>query len=257
MKEVKIFENADFGTIRTCGSSEQPLFCLADVCKVLGLQTNKVMDRLPEAGWNTIPVRSESSNGVVQNRNMIFINEPNLYKVIFKSRKKEAEAFVDWVTGEVLPTIRKTGRYELTDKAVNGENETKYITQRIMLAKFAMEALRMSESSKLLVTSKICEGYDIPLPEYVKSKGVIKSASELLREHGSALSIHQFNKRMVEKGYLIEMERESKEGGIKKFKSLTDKGLEYGENLVSQYNTKETQPQYYIEKFEKLLYNLK
>lgn len=253
MKEVKIFENADFGTIRTSGSSEQPLFCLADICKVLKLQVQNTKSRLSEDGVCSINL----IDSLGRKQNALFINEQNLYKVIFQSRKKEAEAFVDWVTGEVLPTIRKTGRYELTDKAVNGENETKYITQRIMLAKFAMEALRMSESSKLLITSKICEGYDIPLPEYVKSNGVIKSASELLREHGSALSIHQFNKRMVEKGYLIEMERESKEGGIKKFKSLTDKGLEYGENLVSQYNTKETQPQYYVEKFETLLYNLK
>lgn len=108
MKEsIKIFENAQFGQIRTSvAESGEPLFCLADVCKILDLQTNKVKARLSQKGWCIIP---SLTNGGVQQLN--FITEPNLYKCIFQSRKKEAEQFQDWVCGEVLPSIRKSGGY--------------------------------------------------------------------------------------------------------------------------------------------------
>ena len=107
MKAIKTFENAQFGQIRTSvAGSGEPLFCLADVCKILDLQTNKVKARLSPKGWCIIP---SPTNGGVQQLN--FITEPNLYKCIFQSRKKEAEQFQDWVCGEVLPSIRKSGGY--------------------------------------------------------------------------------------------------------------------------------------------------
>ena len=105
MKEsIKIFENAQFGQIRTSvAENGEPLFCLADVCKALGLeQVSKVKPRLYAKGVHTIPLLT---NGGTQKAN--FITEPNLYKCIFQSRKKEAEQFQDWVCGEVLPSIRK------------------------------------------------------------------------------------------------------------------------------------------------------
>ena len=83
------------------------MFNLADVCKALDLTSPaKVKERLNQKGVNTI--HTPTAGGI---QPMIFINEQNLYKVIFQSRKPEAEAFTDWVTGEVLPAIRKTGKY--------------------------------------------------------------------------------------------------------------------------------------------------
>lgn len=113
MKEsIKIFENAQFGQIRTSVSeSGEPLFCLADVCKALDINggAGNVKSRLSAKGIVTI---NTPTNGGVQQLN--FINEPNLYKCIFQSRKKEAEAFQDWVCNEVLPSIRQTGGYLAT-----------------------------------------------------------------------------------------------------------------------------------------------
>lgn len=110
--QVRVFENARFGQIRTAqGASGEPLFCLADVCKVLGLQTNKVKQRINSRGWNTIPTPTYNQHGAMVMQELNFIDEPNLYRCIFQSRKKEAEQFQDWVCEEVLPAIRKTGGY--------------------------------------------------------------------------------------------------------------------------------------------------
>lgn len=113
--QVRVFENARFGQIRTAqGASGEPLFCLADVCKVLGLQTNKVKQRINSRGWNTIPTPTYNQHGALVMQEMSFIDEPNLYRCIFQSRKEEAEQFQDLVCEEVLPAIRQTGGYIAT-----------------------------------------------------------------------------------------------------------------------------------------------
>lgn len=108
MNELQIFNNPEFGSVRTITKDNEPMFCLADVCKALELeQVSRVKSRLKEDGV---------TNGKVIDRlgreqEATFINESNLYKVIFQSRKPSAERFTDWVTDEVIPSIRKNGGY--------------------------------------------------------------------------------------------------------------------------------------------------
>lgn len=115
MKEsIKIFENAQFGQIRTSvAESGEPLFCLADVCNALDLNggARNVKSRLNQRGVVSINTPTYNQYGALVMQQMNFITEPNLYKCIFQSRKKEAEQFQDWVCGEVLPSIRKSGGY--------------------------------------------------------------------------------------------------------------------------------------------------
>ena len=93
--------------VRTVTENNDPMFCLADVCKVLGISNvGNCKSRLSEKGIRTMDTLT--AGGV---QSMTYISEQNLYKVIFQSRKPEAEAFTDWVTGEVLPSIRKDGGY--------------------------------------------------------------------------------------------------------------------------------------------------
>lgn len=109
--EVRVFENARFGQIRTTqGASGEPLFCLADVCKALGLSNpRKVKTQLSQKG---VTISDTLTNGGIQQLN--FITESNLYRCIFQSRKEEAELFQDWVCEEVLPAIRQSGGYVAT-----------------------------------------------------------------------------------------------------------------------------------------------
>lgn len=110
MNEVKIFEKEEFGKIRTAGTCEEPLFCLADVCRVLEIgNVSDVKNRLKQDGVVLIEV----ADALGRLQNTYFVKEQNLYRVIMRSDKPNAEAFQDWVCGEVLPSIRRTGSYGL------------------------------------------------------------------------------------------------------------------------------------------------
>lgn len=107
MEDLQIFSNSEFGEIRTITKDNEPMFCLADVCRILEIKNvSDCKSRLRQKG---VVTTDTLTNGGKQK--MVFIDESNLYKTIFQSRKDSAERFTDWVTSEVLPSIRKTGSY--------------------------------------------------------------------------------------------------------------------------------------------------
>jgi len=107
MDSIQIFQNDQFGQIRTAGTNDNPLFCLTDVCKILDLASTDVVRRLDDGVVSNHPIID--SLGRTQQAN--FVNEDGLYDVILDSRKPEAKPFRKWVTSEVLPSIRKHGAY--------------------------------------------------------------------------------------------------------------------------------------------------
>lgn len=107
---IQVFNNPQFGEIRTAGNADNPMFCLADVARVLGLKTSKLVQRLSDDVLSKYPISDSLGREQVTN----FINEDGLYDVILDSRKPEARQFRKWVTGDVLPSIRKTGGYIAT-----------------------------------------------------------------------------------------------------------------------------------------------
>ena len=141
MSEITIFSNEQFGDIRTAGTAENPLFCLNDICKVLELdQVSRVKSRLSEAGVTSIKVgvqtgTKKDGTPSIQKMDMTFINEMNLYKVIMRSDKPQAEPFQDWVCGEVLPSIRKNGGYIAAD----GLSDEEIMAKALMVAQKTIE----------------------------------------------------------------------------------------------------------------------
>lgn len=120
MKGIEIFKNDRFGEVRVAGTSENPLFCLVDVCRVLEIKNPRdCKSRLKPEGVVLTDGVSKTTNqyGITteQEVTLTFINEQNLYKVIMRSDKPQAEPFQDWVCGEVLPSIRKHGAYMTND----------------------------------------------------------------------------------------------------------------------------------------------
>nr|DAV20194.1 MAG TPA: hypothetical protein [Caudoviricetes sp.] len=108
MNELQVF-NFQENQVRTQNRNNEIWFCLKDVCSILEIKNHKdVISRLNLKGVDTIDTLTK---GGLQKMN--FINESNLYKVIFQSRKPQAEQFTEWVTSEVLPTLRRTGSYRL------------------------------------------------------------------------------------------------------------------------------------------------
>lgn len=108
------FESTEVRTVTD--DQGEPWFVAADVAAVLGYRETRDMTRIlddDEAAPHIVRVRSE--NGVEQDREMTIISESGLYACILKSRRAEAKRFRKWVTSEVLPALRKTGRYALPD----------------------------------------------------------------------------------------------------------------------------------------------
>ena len=114
--ELKIFEYEN-NQVRTTIKNGEIWFVLKDVCDVLGMNNSKmVAARLEEDEKAKVSQTDLSSNGIQQKRNFTIINEPGLYKVIIRSDKPNAQKFINWVTHDVLPSIRKHGAYITSDK---------------------------------------------------------------------------------------------------------------------------------------------
>ena len=109
MNDLKIFENAEFGEIRTVIVDGEPWFVGKDVAESLGYAkpTDAIRKRIDEEDRGISEM--ETPSGI---QNMVIINESGLYSLIFGSKLESAKRFKHWVTSEVLPSIRKTGTYE-------------------------------------------------------------------------------------------------------------------------------------------------
>ncbi len=103
---VRVFDYATH-SVRIQIVNNEPWFCLRDVCSILSIQ-NQSPERFQMDEKGVTKNVTLTSQGKQQ---LIFINEPNLYRVIFRSNKPEAKVFQNWVFEEVLPAIRKTGAY--------------------------------------------------------------------------------------------------------------------------------------------------
>ena len=94
--------------VRIIVEDGEPLFCASDVCKTLGYSNARDAMRVHCAEKGVVKRDTPTSGGV---QAMAYIDERNLYRLIMRSKLPSAEKFQDWVCGEVLPSIRKTGKY--------------------------------------------------------------------------------------------------------------------------------------------------
>lgn len=108
MSEIQIFNNPDFGEVRTLTINGEPWFVGKDVSTVLGYAkpTDAIRKRVDEEDRGIS--KMETPSGIQE---MVIINESGLYSLIFGSKLESAKKFKHWVTSEVLPQIRKAGAY--------------------------------------------------------------------------------------------------------------------------------------------------
>ena len=145
MRALQIFENAEFGKIRTVVLDGEPWFVGKDVAAALGYTNSRkaLADHVDEEDKNTVTIR----DGIQGNPNMTVINESGVYSLVFSSKLPTAKAFKRWVTSEVLPAIRKTGGYHKPDAAQAKRAD-------------AMDRDSRTRAAKLLL--KIAERVEIP-----------------------------------------------------------------------------------------------
>ena len=111
MNEIQIFQNVEFGAIRTLSNEQgEPMFCAKDVAEALGYSNGRdaVRKHVDGEDKTTVAICDGGSNYKSQ---AIFINESGLYSLILSSKLESAKRFKHWVTSEVLPSIRKQGGY--------------------------------------------------------------------------------------------------------------------------------------------------
>ena len=147
--EVQIFENAEFGTVRTIIKDGEPYFVGKDIAAILGYaaERNAIATHVDEEDKLT---HRFSASG--QNREMVIINESGLYSLILSSKLPAAKKFKRWVTSEVLPSIRKTGSYTAKHAKPDDAMQSKRLE--------VMERNARTRAANLLL--KIAERTNIP-----------------------------------------------------------------------------------------------
>lgn len=179
-----------------------------------------------------------------------FIPENIFYRLAMKAKNETAEKFQAKVADEIIPSIRRTGSYS---------SGCSSIEQGIAVVKFIADDLRVSGASRLFMYENYCKDVGIPtgfLPKYEDNGSREQcSATTLLERNGCDIKTAKFNQLLIAAGYMELRERPTSKGGTKEYKALTDKGLKYGVNLISNKNQKECQPYYYANTFMEL-YNI-
>lgn len=147
MNELMIFNNPEFGEVRTLEEDGKVLFCGSDVAKALGYQNPS---RDIQRHCKAIQERC-TTDSVGRQQDMLFIPESDLYRLVFSSKLPTAEKFTEWVTAEVLPSIRKHGGY------VNGQERLspeELMAKALMVAQKTL-AEREARLSALAVENQI------------------------------------------------------------------------------------------------------
>lgn len=196
MNELILFNSSEFGDVRVIKSAgDEPLFCLADVCKVLALDASQVVKRLSDGVVSIHPI----IDALGREQTAKFVNEDGLYDVILDSRKKKAKMFRKWVTSEVLPSIRKHGAYATPVTIDRMIADPDFAIQLLMNLKEERHKRVEAERQVVALSDKV--SVMAPKAEYYDS--ILASPDSLVvtqiaKDYG--MSPQEFNKRLCALG---------------------------------------------------------
>lgn len=139
MSQVQLFSHPDLGELKATIRNGEPWFLAGDVCRALGIKNsrdavNEIGKKLRTAGIKDVGIADILIQTAGGKQKTTIINEQIFYELVFNSRKQKAVLFRAWVTGEVLPSIRKHGFYRAEGKMIR-KVETDAIKEFIEYAK--------------------------------------------------------------------------------------------------------------------------
>lgn len=136
MSDIKIFDNPEFGKIRTIDRDGEPWMVGVDVAKALGYATprNAIASHVDEEDKTSALIRGTGSN---YKSMAILINESGLYSLVLFSKLPTAKKFKRWVTNEVLPSIRKSGGYIAGQESMS---DSELMAKALLVAKRQIDA---------------------------------------------------------------------------------------------------------------------
>lgn len=205
MNDLKIFENPEFGSIRTVVINDEPWFVGNDVAKSLGYA--KPYDAIKTNVNDEDIIITGVSDANNHTQQMIAINESGLYDLVFGSRLPTAKSFRHWVTSEVLPSIRKNGGYIQNQEQMTPE-------QIVANALIAANKIIEEKEAKIAEMKPKAEYFD----NLVDSKLLTT-----FRDTAKELHIppQQFTQWLVENGYLYR----DKHNSLKPYEKYRKDGL--------------------------------
>lgn len=179
MSKLEIFENSEFGEIRTVEINNEPWFVGKDVAEILGYErpTKAVSDHVDVEDRDVVPI--QDSIGRMQNTPIV--NESGLYSLILSSKLPNAKAFKRWVTSEVLPAIRKHGLYAIDDILENPDIAIQALTKlkEERAARKALELDNQVKSQQIAELQPKATYYDLIL----QCKDLL-SVTEIAKDYG-------------------------------------------------------------------------
>jgi len=226
-------------------------FIAKDILEVLDIKN--IADALKGLDSDELTSVKAISGG--QNRTMKAVDESGLFTLIIRSNKPEAKPFRKWVTGEVLPQIRKTGSYQIGQPKPKIDYPDKVKAEMILIEGLS-SMLKMDDNSKLLLVHNVAKNNNIDiaiLPQYTENVKVHHAATHLLDDMGIQISAVKFNEKLHEHGLIDKKWRKKRDGTEKSFWSITNKGERYGINQSSPYNPNETIAHWYDDLFAELI----
>lgn len=198
MNNLQIFDSPDFGQIRTIQQNGEPWFVGKDVADILGYQNGSrdVNRHVDEDD------RQNYQNGTFEsNRGLTIINESGLYSLILSSKMPKAKEFKRWVTGEVIPAIRKTGGY-----IAGSENMTdaEIMAKAVLVAQSTIrqrdQRIKELESDVAAAKPKVLFADAVSASD---STILIGDLAKILKQNGHPIGQKRLFNWMREQGYLI------------------------------------------------------
>lgn len=201
MNDLKVFKNNEFGAIRTVVINDEPWFVGKDVAEILGYENTRkaIISHVDEDDKKIL----KSQNGTLENmpnRGLQIINESGLYSLILSSKLPKAKQFKHWVTGEVLPTIRKHGGYltqeKMEEALLNPDVLIKLATQLKSErdARKQAEQLIESQKPKVIFAEAVSTSKDGIL---------VGMLAKLLHQNGVKIGQNRLFEWLRDKGYLM------------------------------------------------------
>ena len=165
MNEMQVFNNPEFGAVRTLMIEDEPWAVGKDIAAALGYKepTKAIRDHID--GEDKGVSKMDTPGG---NQDVVIINESGLYSLILSSKLPKAKAFKRWVTSEVLPTLRKTGSYSVKPEPPVFEPKRTSVGEiaSLLLQIRQIQKAQGTTSRKIAFTAqRLCEQFGIELPE--------------------------------------------------------------------------------------------
>ena len=196
MNELKVFENPEFGRVRTVSVDNEPWFFAKDVCDALSIATNHVRESLDEDEVSNL--RSTEIGPEFGGKAPLIVSEAGLYSLILKSRKPEAKAFKRWITHDVIPAIRKTGGYQVPQSPAEQMAQGILAAQKLLAERDATIAKQNEQIAVLTPKGIFADAVTAS-----KTSILVGGLAKLIKQQGIDIGQKRLFAWMRENGFLI------------------------------------------------------